>query len=480
MKKIIIFMMIAQGLLIASCTKDISSYNEQTKKATVEKGVPAGTLFSNATRNLADNLVSASVNTNPFRFVVKHWAMATYQDEVQFDFSTRNIPQTWWGNLYRDVLMDYKESARLIGLDDAMQEGEKKNKLAIIDIMQVYTFANLVTTFGDIPYSQSLDNANLYPAYDDAKTVFADLLSRLSADIAALDVNSKGFSSSEDLIHGGVIKGWIKFSNSLRLKMGMIVADVDAATAKSNVEAADAGAFLSSADDAKLQYLASTPNTNPLYADIILGGRGDYLAAEDLMDTLIYLNDPRKSLYFGTNNDGKYVGGVVGAVNTFAETSKPSDQVSEATAPGVFLDYVEIEFYRAEAKERGFTVAGTAEEHYNKAIKASVIGWGGSESDADTYLAQAKVAYTTATGTWKEKIGFQKWIGLYNRPMDGWLEMRRLDVPKLSLPVKARTGFPNRYQYPNNEQQLNPSNYTSASSKIGGDKVETKLFWDVN
>ncbi|PVD52107.1 SusD/RagB family nutrient-binding outer membrane lipoprotein [Terrimonas sp.] len=477
MKKLIISIAILQGLLITSCTKDISSYNDETKRAA---NVPAGTLFSNATRNLSDNLVSASVNTNPFRFIVKHWSMATYQDEAQFDFSTRNIPQTWWGAMYRDVLTDYKESAKIITDDATLLEGEKANKLAIVDIMQVYVFANLVTTFGDIPYSQALDPGNVYPVYDDAKTVYSDLLSRLAADISALNTDNKGFSSSEDFLYAGSVSKWKKFANTLRFKLGMILADSDAATAKANVEAADAGAFTSSDDDGLMPYLSATPNTNPLYADIILGGRGDYLAAEDLMDPLIDLNDPRKSLYFGTNNDGEYVGGVVGAGNTYSTTSKPSAQVSAADAPGIFLTYSELEFYRAEAIERGFTVAGTAAEHYTNGIKASILDWGGSAGDATTYLAQPEVAYATATGTWKEKIAFQKWIALYNRPMDGWLELRRLDYPELTLPVGAKSGFPVRYQYPNNEQQLNPANYTSAASKIGGDEVETKLFWDAN
>lgn len=478
MKKIIAFLVILPSLLIISCTKDISRFNEETKRPA---NVPGATLFANANRNLSDNLLSASVNLNPFRFIVKHWSMATYQDEAQFDFSTRNIPQSWWASMYRDVLLDYQEAGKIISADATLLAGEKANKLAIIDIMQVYVFADLVTSFGDIPYSQALDPTNVYPAYDDAKTVYLDLLTRLAADITALNADNKGFASSEDVVYGGSVSKWKKFANTLRFKLGMILADSDAATAKSNVEAADAGSFTASADDAKFPYLAATPNTNPLYADIVLGGRGDYLAAKDLMDPLIALNDPRKTLYFGTNNDGNYVGGIVGAGNNYSGTSKPSTQVSSATAPGMFLTYSELEFYRAEAIERGFAVAGTAQEHYNNGIKASIVEWGGSTAAADTYIAQPEVAYPTATGsTWKERIAFQKWIALYNRPMDGWLELRRLDYPKLSLPVGARSGFPVRYQYPNNEQQLNPASYTSAAAKIGGDQVETKLFWDVN
>ena len=78
MKKGLYYISVSLGLLFFSCTKDISSYNKETKRAA---DVPAGTLFSNATRNLSDNLCSASVNLNPFRFIVKHWAMATYQDD---------------------------------------------------------------------------------------------------------------------------------------------------------------------------------------------------------------------------------------------------------------------------------------------------------------------------------------------------------------------------------------------------------------
>jgi len=103
---------------------------------------------------------------------------------------------------------------------------------------------------------------------------------------------------------------------------------------------------------------------------------------------------------------------------------------------------------------------------------------GGSAGDAATYLAQPSVAYSTAAGAYKQKIGFQKWIAMFNRPFEGWTELRRLDFPVLTAPVAAKSGFPNRFTFPGNEQQLNGTNYTDAATKVGGDKVETKLFWD--
>jgi hypothetical protein len=461
--------------LLTACTKDISSINTETKKASA---VPAGTLFANSIKNISDGLASASVNVNTFRHIVKHWAQAVIQEDAQYDFITRAVHQAWWTRMYRDVLIDLKDAARIISEDEGLQAGVKANQLAIIDIMQVYAFNVLVTTFGNVPYTEALDHENLFPKYDDAKTIYTDLLKRLAADIAALNASSAAFAANEDFFYQGNVSMWIGFANSLQLKMGMIVADADNAMGKSAVEAAASKAISSATGNAVYKYLASPPNNNPLYDQLVLAGRTDFIAAKDLMDPLIAMADPRKAQFFGTNNAGQYVGGIVGQTNIYTNMSKPSAKVAAPDAPNVITDYVEAEFFRAEAIERGYNVAGTAEQHYNNAIRASILYWGGTNAEADTYLARSDVAYSTAAGTWRQKIGFQKWIALYNRPFDGWVEMRRLDYPVLSLPVGAISGFPNRLIYPGNEQQLNGTNYTAAAASIGGDKVETKLFWD--
>jgi hypothetical protein len=415
-----------------------------------------------------------------FRFTTSQWAMAVYQDEAQYDFQTRAIPNQWWNGMYRDVLADLRESSRLINADASLLPKEKANKLAILDIMEVYTFGILVNSFGNIPYTEALNAAKLFPKYDDAKTVSADLITRLNADIAKLDASAAGFTSSEDVVYKGSVSKWVKFANTLRMKLAMIVADENASAAKTAVEASDAGAISASSDNGLFTYLSASPNQNPLHVDIVLGGRQDYIAAKDLMDKLIGWNDPRKSAYFSTNNAGNYAGGIVGKVNTYVDFSRAGAKVIAADAPYVLADYVETEFLRAEAKERGFNVAGTAEQHYNNAITASILYWGGSAADAAAYLAQPEVAYTTAAGNWKQKIGTQKWIALYNRSYETWTELRRLDYPVITAPVNAKSGFPTRLTYPNTEQTLNGTSYTAAAAAIGGDVLTTKLFWDKN
>ena len=157
----------------SACTKDITRFNTETKNAAV---VPAGPLFTGATKSLCDGLVSAAVGTNIYRHFIKHWAQAVIQEEAQYDFVTRATHQSWWARMYRDVLNDLNESARIITEDDSMDPKVKANQLAVIDVMQVFTYNILVNTFGDVPYSQALDANNLFPAYDDAQTIYADLL----------------------------------------------------------------------------------------------------------------------------------------------------------------------------------------------------------------------------------------------------------------------------------------------------------------
>ena len=479
MKKYLIIISSAFLLMLLSCTKDITRFNNETK---APANVPPETLFSNGVRNLADILAEPNVNRNIFRYTVQHWASTTYQDEPNYDFGTRNIPQTWWLIMYRNVLTDLKESKKLIsaivpgGVN--ISEATQKNQLAIIDIMEVYVYSNLVNTFGDVPYTESNDIENLFPKYDDAKTIYDDLFVRLDNDIAALDPSSEAFTSTADFLYGGSVPNWVKFANSLKILLAMTIADADAAKAKSAFEAAEPNAFTSSADNAVFHYLRTTPNTNPIWVELVQSGRADHVAGAPLIDKLKELGDPRLTHYFAPNNDGDFDGGIIGANNTYAETARPSDQVLAPDFPAVLLDYSEIEFYRAEAKERGFTVSGTAEEHYNNAITASILDWGGTVENAAAYLANPAVKYTTAAGDWKQKIGFQKWIALYNRPVTGWLEVRRLDFPVLLPPANPDSGFPNRFPYPANEQTLNPENYTSAAQAIGTDRVETKLFWD--
>lgn len=473
--------MIAVFAGISSCTDDITGLNQNTKDATV---VPAAYLFTNAQKNVVDQMVSTSVNFNVFRLFTQQWTETTYTDESNYDVGTRTIPDNHWAVLYRDVLMDLKESKKYLLLYEPAtpaEEAENANRIAIVDILSAYSYSVLVDTFGDVPYTEALDvEANPLPKYDDAETIYKDLIAKLTAASATLDSGYESFGSA-DLVHGGDVSKWKLFANSLRLKLAINLDDVDHAYASAQALAAVAdGVITSNSDNAALKYLSAQPNANPVFVDVVASGRDDFVPTSTIIDKMNGLSDPRRAVFF-TQVGGIYEGGTPGASNNFDNFSHIGDLLLEPDFEGLIMDNSEVEFLLAEAVERGIAVGGTAESHYDAAITASMSYWGVSGGDIATYLAQPSVAYATATGTWKQKIGEQAYLALYNRGMESWTSFRRLDFPVLIAPVDADVNeVPTRLTYPAREETLNATNNAAASAAIGGNTLLTKVFWDVN
>ena len=484
MKKILILI---TAVIIASCSDNLESLNENIKDPS---SVPGESLFTGAQKNLVDQIVTLNVNDNNTKLWAQYLQETTYTDESNYDQTTRTIPDNHWSILYKDVLKDLDEAGKVItdtqySLPNDIET--KANKLQVIEILTIYTYSILVETFGNIPYTEALDIDNLLPAYDDGETVYKALTNRLTVAINALDT-SKGSFGSADNIYSGDVSLWKKFAASLQLRMGILLSDVDNTFAKTTVETAVAsGVFTSNADNANFTYLSAAPNTSPIHDDLVLSGRNDFVAAVTIVNMMNTLDDPRRPLYFQeVPGTGTYVGGDIGSESNYASHSHVSDFIEAATTPGVILDYAEVEFLLAEAAARNFVVGGTAKSHYDAAIIESIENWGGTNADALTYLAQPTVDYatalaaSTATTPWKEVIGNQKWIALFNRGLEAWTSIRLLDFPILATPSEAVSGFPNRYTYPIIEQTLNGANWAAGSTAIGGDLAETKLFWDLN
>ncbi|MGN7888792.1 SusD/RagB family nutrient-binding outer membrane lipoprotein [Dyadobacter sp. 22481] len=476
MKKLIILFL--PFLLLTACVDSLDDYNVDTKRPST---APPVTLFSNALKGLADTLTSPNVNVNNYRLYTQQWTTTTYLDEPRYNVTARIIPESFWRGLYKGVISDLNESRRLINADALMTQATKDVQLAQIEVVEVMTWAALVNTFGNIPYSESMNPENPLPKYDDAKTVYDAILARLDAALPKLESKGTPFGGG-DLLYKGNIPQWVKFGNSLKLKLAMIIADSDPDKAKKMVAEAAPKVFTSNSDKAAFPYISTPPNYNPIAQNLnaLYTSRQDFIPSATIVTPMNDLNDPRRPFFF-TTLEGKYVGGQYGFLNTYSSFSHISDKVIDPAFEGLLLDYSEVEFLLAEAVERDF-ITGSAAEHYNKAVTASITYWGGTAAEAAAYLAQPKVAYERAGATWKEKIGFQKWIALYNRGWESWVEWRRLDYPKLSPPsggnVPAGLAIPVRMIYPIIEQTLNGANRSSAADAIGGDLATTKLWWD--
>lgn len=501
-KTALIFVMVS---LLAACKKDITQLNVDPKNPA---NVPSYSLFTNAERVLSNTVASSNVNLNIFRLIEQQWTETTYLNETNYQLPSRNQPDAIWSALYTGVLGNFQRAKNLM-LTDVKDAGTQKNETAITDILQVYAYFYLVTTYGNVPYTEALDINKPFPKYDDAKTIYYDLLARLDTDIAALDPNSASYGSA-DLVYGGDPAAWKKFANTLKLKMGIVISDFDSAKAKTTIESAvTGGVFTSNDDNALYNYETTPPNTNPVWVDLVQSQRHDFVGTSQFINLLnpnTATQDPRTPYFFAQNNASLYVGADNGSGNggiVYSQFSLPSGplitpgppqnpqpksigSLTNPDFPGNLLDYSETEFNLAEALIRGYSVGGTIQTHYNNAITASITYWGGSAASAAAYLLLPNVAYATATNpeapgvlTPKEKIALQEYLALYNRGWDAWTLTRRLDYPTLVPPPNAYSAFPVRFTYPISEQNVNVVNYNQASAAIGGDAVTTRLFFDV-
>ena len=444
--------------------------------------VPAETLFSNGQLELANQVNSSDVNLNINRLLVQHWQQTTYFTEARYNFQDRGISDGFADRFYRMALMDLNESKKLLEAQELTGNLaiQKENKLAIIEILQVYGFQCLVDAFGDTPYTEALlGEENSTPKYDDAQTIYSDLISRLQAAVSKLDASEGSFGSA-DFMYGGDVDAWKKFGASLMFRIGMRLSDVNASEAQSLVSSAlSTGVITSNAENGTLAYRGVQPHVNTIYDHFEVDGRKDWVPANTLIDVMNSLEDPRRPLWF-TPYEGEFVGGEYGlnGAQSYPNFSNHADQMLDPALEAVLIDASEVHFLMAEAVERGF-MSGDAGSHYEMAIRANMEYWGADAADIDAYMANPDVAYATAEGNWKQKIGTQKWIAFYNKATEAYAEWRRFDYPVLNVPEElSYSDIPVRWPYPFDEGELNGSNYNAAAAKYNGDKTNVRLFWD--
>ena len=467
--------------VFTSCERDISVLNVDPKHPEV---IPSKNLVVTSERYLADFYVSPSVNLNISRFFTQQWTETQYIDETNYNFITRNQPQNHFNTMYRDVLGPLKtaksfleneaESATLSTADAAKV---KANKKATIEILSIFAWLNLVDSFGDVPYTEALQNevgsTIVQPKYDDDAAIYADLQKRLDAVISTIDVSVPGYE--EDAFYNGAMKGWILVANTLKLRMGLNLSDVNPANAKALVESAVAGGVITDPkDDFAFPYVDGLVS-NPVYQNLVQSGRNDFIPSDVSVNAMKSNNDPRISKYFTLAPDGTYKGGPYGNLAAYNNYSHVADVIKKPDFPGYLLESVDVKFMLAEAAARGYNVGASAPTLYNQAVTASMEQWGVSAADTAAYLA----AHPYDAANWKKSIGMQAWFAMYNNGIQAWYYFRRLDYPQLTAPGNAE-GLVYRITYSNNEYSTNNANVTAAASAIGGDKYTTRVFWDKN
>jgi hypothetical protein len=483
--------------VVTACTDKFDEFNTDNKRPTE---VPGSALFTSGQKALADQISTPNVNLNVWRLFAQYWTETTYTDEANYNIVDRTIPDNTFEAYYMDIIRDFDEARRLYlteEITDANTAADVCNKRQICELMMVYAYQDLVDIFGNVPYFEAMDITNLHPSYNIALDIYQDLIDRVDAALDSMEVTGNEGLGTADIIYSGDVAQWIKFANSMKIKLGIVLSDTLPDIAQQVIESAVDGAFTSNADNALFGYQGASPNANQIYAELILTGRHDFVAANTIVDIMNGLEDPRLSVYFtlaDTSTDPEveklaYIGGDYGYSSPFSQYSHVSDIIQKPMFPGIIMTYDEIAFYLAEAAAREYNVGATAEELYNRAITASFDFWqtipGAAALWDDTptvedYLVSTGVQYDQ--DHWKELIGTQSWLAFYTRGLEGYTQWRRLDYPIFNI-AEAITDYseiPTRFTYPVIEQTVNGDNYYEAADAIGGDELTTKLFWDIH
>jgi hypothetical protein len=396
---------------------------------------------------------------------------------------------------------------------------------AIMKIWKVYAYHRITDLWGPIPYSQFGNGENSVP-FDSQEAIYNDFFATLDEAIGTLQNSDGTFLGGDDVLYGGDLSKWIKFGNTLRLRLAMRVRFVDPALGKSNAEKAVAGGVMMGNEDNAV--FVTDINFRNMYNTITQWG--EFRMSADMESILKGYHDPRVDTYFapaaqpdpsdnpsgiefpyeGIRN-GQLKADKQSAELNFNETA--SDMAAAFTLGGdpgpnwVVMASAEAYFLRAEGALVGWNMQGSAEDLYDQGIAMSheQHGYDGNTLGGMDYinsmLTPASYDGTTppvstvpvdynAGGSQDEQLEqiiTQKWIALYPDSEEAYAERRRTGYPTLynrlnslnaDIPVDK---IPKRMTYVATEYDNNTAAVEEAVNNLlgGPDTGATPLWWDV-
>lgn len=460
----------ASGFLLGACTNNFEEINTNPNAAL---SVPSSLYISTMAERTSDIMYSMFVGGDMGGNWAQHWSKVQYNDEERYQTRNSVIETTVWNGLYAGTLQDAKNM-----YETATVEGNDQTK-GVALIWHAYGFSLLTDMFGDIPYTEALTakSGNNTPAYDAQEDIYPALIDSLDAAVTYLG-GAGSIDATADIVYAGEASSWIKFANSLKFRLLMrISGKVDVSSELQALMSQPM--FTSNDEDAKLVYLETNPNANPLWNTVVFSVREEHRMSATLVDILAGLSDPRLEVYAELNDADEYRGkpnGITSVPNddyNYTNVSGIGEFYLQPDLPGFYMSYSELEFLIAEAADKGFISGGAAVAgvHYNNAITAN-FEFNGLAADAAAYIVSNPYGGTL------NNIHLQKWIALYGQGVETWIEWKRTKVPTLTPAIDGVVNsVPLRYTYPAAEQSLNNGSYSAAVSSQGSDVLTTPIWW---
>lgn len=504
------------AIVFTACTKDFKEINtNQSAIGSVDQSsLPF--LFSHAQNTGVYSSYDYQIAQNLFAdLYAQYFALvATY-----FPSDRYNLRMDWliahWRNIYSAALPSVQT---ILANTDSLSAEH-----AVSEIWRVFMFHRITDYYGPIPYFNAGNDALTSFEYDAQEDIYRDFFRRLDEAVQVLEQNSGATPfGNYDLIYGGNAGKWIKFANTLRLRLALRVSNVDADLARTNAEAAvESGVLLDIADDAYISHSGKNLDYNPLS---LIPAWNEFRMSATMESFLGGYDDPRIGVFFqpavGTGTFEGVRNGLTAAQQTLAP-NLPSNNSNIGTRWTTFNgsiwngDYTskqdvmhaaESYFLMAEGAINGWDMGGTAQYFYEKGIETSMLQWGITDataiadyiSSSNTPMApgdqQASPAASNIPVAWggteeirREQVGTQKWLAIFPDGIEAWAEVRRSGYPKLYPVVNSENAdlpqgtFIRRIVFQDIEKQTNAAAVTAAATKLGGpDAASTPLWWDTN
>ena len=520
--------LVLSGLIgFSACTDNFQSYNETNGAYT-------------------DDLQKYDNQTNlvPFATIQKGIIYQTGVDGTDWQYQViQNLVADMYGGYFHDMMGSFNANNSTYFLNDgwtnamwtytysqslpSVMDAEKLNDAksfplyhAIAKVMKVAMMHRVTDYYGPILYS-NFGKANAAPETQQQvyKAFFADLDAAMN--ILKTYNGAVSFESADIMMPAGkrVPSQWLKFANSLRLRLAMRVSNVDRTLAETQTKIAldpDNGGVIEKASETVGEYGVR----NPLGA---VTAWNEVFMNASMESFLTGYQDPRIGMYYtkaiGGSNEtqgnvpelspiaGKYKGVRQGSGVKDNRYTYHSRSTITTSSNIIIMTAAEIWFLRAEAALRGYT-SETVKTCYEEGVKTSFTQW--DASNAEKYLqsdltpakytdafdkANDGAPTTTITPKWDEgasneqkleRIITQKWLALYPEGCEAWAEQRRTGYPKLlKVVVNNSLGeidtdiMIRRVQFPQDYKTNNTTLYNALVTALGGaDTGGTRLWWD--
>ncbi|HEX9512468.1 MAG TPA: SusD/RagB family nutrient-binding outer membrane lipoprotein [Puia sp.] len=512
-------------LLFASCTKHFSDINFDKNNIATIGPADLPFLFSKAESSAPVTYYNYQIAQNLF---ADQYAQYFACEATYFPSDRLVIRQDWVGAAFNPIYTDVVPQLQSIFKNSDPASAE----YAMASVMWVYSFHRVTDYWGPIPYFKAgvPDSA---VAYDPQDKIYDDFFKRLAAAAAVLKTHAgENHYGSYDLIYGGDVNRWIKFANSLRLRLALRISKVDPARAQTEAEAAVAGGVMTtsavitdptaqtSGDDALVERSAKGSDGNGLQS---MSDWNEFRMSASMASVLNGYQDPRLPVYFlptyntsittkqyhglrnglsvnqltlplNNHDNNSHVGTRWSSTNIVDLNGAVTGSATSMATGQNMMCVAEIYFLRAEGALLGWNMGGpTAQQLYNAGITNSMTQWGITNATTiqnyinstntpippGDYLnspAMTNIPVKYAAGSALEQIMTQKWLAMYPDGMEAWADYRRSHVLKLypvvnsdnPLITNTSTQWLRRIPFLDSEKRNNASAVTAATALLGG------------